>query len=127
MSKYVLMIVINAPLILIAVLMAVTSYKTRRSTRRRCRILVTFWLSVGVGMLFIEPAYDSLVRANLTDSPPMSLFDIVLLTAIIFLVLLLVQLYERLTTLNRKVSRMHEGIAILEQSRATVDGSVPTP
>jgi hypothetical protein len=124
MSKYVLLVLINSPLIILAVLMAVTGYKTGRSTRRRCGVVVTFWLMVGIGMFFVEPAYDSLVRANLTDSPPMSVFDIILLTGIIFLMLLIVQLYERLTTLSRKVSKMHEGIAIIEESKLMVDGSV---
>jgi Uncharacterized conserved protein (DUF2304) len=124
MSKYALLVLINSPLIVLAALMAVTSYKTGRSTRRRCVVVVSFWLLVGVGILFVEPAYDSLVRASLTDSPPLSVFDIILLTAIIFLMLLIVQLYERLTTLSRKVSRMHEGIAIIEESKRAADRSV---
>jgi hypothetical protein len=123
-NKYALLVLINSPLIVSAVLMAVTSYKTGRSTRRRCTVLVVFWLLVGIGMLFVEPAYNSLVRANLTESPPLSVFDIILLTALIFLMLLLVQLYDKLTNLSRKVSRMHEGIAIMEESKLKIDGSV---
>jgi hypothetical protein len=123
-NKYALLVLINSPLIVCAVLMAVTSYKTGRSTRRRCTVLVVFWLLVGIGMLFVEPAYNSLVRANLTESPPLSVFDIILLTALIFLMLLLVQLYDKLTNLSRKVSRMHEGISIMEESKLKIDGSV---
>jgi hypothetical protein len=123
-NKYALLVLINAPLIIVAVLMALTSYKTGRSTRRRCTVLVTFWLLVGVGMVFVEPAYNLLIRANLSASPPLSVFDIILLTAILFQLLLMVQLYERLTNLSRKVSRMHEGIAIMEESKLKVGGSV---
>jgi hypothetical protein len=123
-NKYALLIMVNSPLIVFAVLMAVTSYKTGRSTRRRCTVLVVFWLLVGIGMLFVEPAYNSLVRANLTESPPLSVFDIILLTALIFLMLLLVQLYDKLTNLSRKVSKMHEGIAIMEESKLKIGGSV---
>ena len=36
MNKYALLVIINSPLIVFAVLMAVTSYKTGRSTKR-CR------------------------------------------------------------------------------------------
>jgi hypothetical protein len=123
-NKYVLLVLINSPLIIFAVLMAVTSYKTGRSTKRRCTVLVVFWLLVGTGMLFVEPAYDLLVRANLTASPPLSVFDIILLTALLFLMLLLVQLYDKLTALSRKVSKMHESIAIMEESKLKVGGSV---
>ena len=83
-----------------------------------------FWLLVGVGMVFVEPAYNLLIRANLSASPPLSVFDIILLTAILFQLLLMVQLYERLTNLSRKVSRMHEGIAIMEESKLKIGGSV---
>jgi hypothetical protein len=123
-NKYALLVIINAPLIVVAVLMALTSYKTGRSTRRRCTVLVTFWLLVGVGMFFVEPAYNLLVRANLTESPPLSVFDIILLTAILFQLLLMVQLYERLTNLSRKVSRMHEGISIIEESKVKIGDAV---
>jgi hypothetical protein len=123
-NKYALLILINSPLIVFAVLMAVTSYKTGRSTRRRCTVLVVFWLLVGTGMLFVEPAYNFLVRANLTESPPLSVFDIILLAALIFLMLIMVQLYDKLNNLSRKVSRMHESIAIMEASKLNVDGSV---
>jgi hypothetical protein len=123
-NKYALLVLINAPLIICAVLMALTSYKTGRSTRRRCTVLVVFWLLVGLGLFFVEPVYDLLVRANLTESPPLSVFDVILLAALIFMLLLIVQLYERVTNLSRKVSRMHEGIAIMEESKLKIDGSV---
>ncbi|SOD93832.1 hypothetical protein [Blastococcus haudaquaticus] len=124
MNKYVLLVLINAPLIMFAILMAVTSYKTGRSTRRRCTVLVVFWLLVGIGMLFVEPLYDLLVRKNLTASPPLSVFDILLLSGLIFQMLIMVQLYDKLNNLSRKVSRMHEGIAIMEESKLKVNGSV---
>jgi hypothetical protein len=124
MNKYVLLVFINAPLILLALLMAVTSYKTGRSTRRRCTVLVVFWLLVGAGMLFVEPAYNTLVRANLTDSPPLSVFDIILLAGLVFLLFVVVQLYDKLNALSRKMSRMHEGLAIIEQSTVKIEGSV---
>ena len=124
MNKYVLLVLINAPLIMFAILMAVTSYKTGRSTRRRCTVLVVFWLMVGIGMLFVEPLYDLLVRENLTASPPLSVFDILLLSGLIFQMLIMVQLYDKLNNLSRKVSRMHEGIAIMEESKLKIDGAV---
>ena len=124
MNKYVLLFLLNSPLVVFAILMAVTSYKTGRSTKRRCTVLVVFWLLVGAGMLFVEPLYDLLVRENLTASPPLSVFDIILLSGLIFQLLIMVQLFDKLNNLSRKVSRMHEGIAIIEESKLKVGGSV---
>ena len=124
MNKYVLLVLINSPLILFAILMAVTSYKTGRSTRRRCTVLVVFWLAVGIGMVFVEPVYDLLVRENLTASPPLSVFDIILLSGLVFQLLIMVQLYDKLNTLSRKVSRMHMSMAIMEESTLKVDGTI---
>lgn len=115
MSKYLILVLINLPLLLIGIVGAITAYKASRSiSKRKCIALVLFWLFIGVSLVFAEPLYDSLIRANLTDSPPLSLFDVALLTIIVFCLLLIVKLNEKLTLFNRKLSRMHERLAIIE-------------
>lgn len=118
MSKYVILVLINLPLLLVGIVSAVTDYKASRTiSRRKCIALVIFWLSIGVALMFAEPLYDSLIRQNLTDSPPMSLFDIALLTTVVFCLLLIVKINERLGALNQKLSRIHERLAIVEAEK----------
>lgn len=115
MSKFVLLILINLPLLLVGVISAITDYKASRSiSKRKCVALVILWISIGIGLVFTEQIYNALIRSNLTDSPPMSLFDIALLTTIVFCLLLIVKLNEKFTLLNQKFSRLHERLAIVE-------------
>jgi len=114
MSKYVLLVLINLPLLIIGVVSALTHYKTGRISKKRCMVEVAVWTCIGLGLVFVQPLYNTLIRHNLTDSQPMSLFDIVLLTLIIFCLMLIKNSNERLTQLHKKISRMHENMAITE-------------
>jgi len=111
-SKYALLVIINIPILLIGIIGAITNYKTSRISRQRCITQVTFWLLIGVLFVFIEPIYNSLIRHHLTESAPMSIFDMVLLTSIVFCLLLVKQANERIMTINRKLARLHENQAI---------------
>lgn len=111
MNKYAILILINLPLLIIGVIGAITSYKTKRISKKRMRAELVVWLVIAVGLIFVEPFYNVLIRANLTDSPSMSIFDMVLLTSLLFCLLLIKNSNEKLNLLNRKISRMHEHLA----------------
>lgn len=117
MSRYLLLVIINLPLLLVGIIGAFTSYNTRRISKKRCVVEVLFWIAVGVGLIFVEPIYNILVHNNLTNSTPMSLFDMVLLTLILFCLLLIKSANERTARLHKTISRMHENIAIAEAHR----------
>jgi hypothetical protein len=76
---------------------------------------VVFWLAIGLGLSFVEPVYNTLIRHNLTDSPPMSLFDVALLTLFVFCLLMIVETNEEVTALKKTVTRLHEKLAIMDE------------
>lgn len=117
MSKYLLLVLINAPVVLVGVVRAITRFKTKpaRISKSKCIAEVVFWLAIGVGLSFVEPIYNTLIRHNLTDSPPMSLFDVALLTLFVFALLLIVETNEEMTTLKKTVTRIHERLAIVDE------------
>jgi glucan phosphoethanolaminetransferase (alkaline phosphatase superfamily) len=117
MSRFLLLILINLPIILVGIISAITDYKTKRSSKRKYIAEVTLWLLIGVGLVFIEPIYNTLIRYNLTNSTPMSLFDIVLLTLVLLCLFLIKQTNEKNMQLANKVARMHENLAIVEAER----------
>ena len=117
MSKYLLLVLINAPVMLIGIVRAITRYKTKpaRISKNKAVAEVLFWLAIGIGLSFVEPFYNELIRHNLTDSPPMSLFDVALLTLFVFSLLLIVETNEELTALKKTVTRIHEKLAIVDE------------
>lgn len=116
MSKYLLLFLINLPIMLFGITRAITRYKTKpaRISRNKCVIEVALWIAIGVALSFVEPIYNALIQHNLTDSPPMSLFDVVVLTLFIFCLMLIVELGEELASLKKTISRLHEKLAIIE-------------
>lgn len=116
MSKYLLLVLINSPLVLIGIVRAITRYKTKpaRISKNKAVVEVIFWVSIGVALSFAQPIYNALVRYNLTDSTPMSLFDVAVLTLFVFALLLIVETNEELTALKKTVSRLHEKLAIMD-------------
>jgi hypothetical protein len=116
MSKYLLLILINAPLVLVGIMRAITRYKTKpaRISRNKGIAEVLFWLIIGVALSLAQPIYNVAIRYNLTDSSPMSLFDVVLLTLFVFALLMIVETNEELTALKRTVTRLHEKLAIVD-------------
>jgi cytochrome bd-type quinol oxidase subunit 2 len=121
-NKYFILVLINLPLLLVGIIGAVVNYKTSRISRKRCIVQVAFWLFVAAALMLIAPAYDALVTHNLTNSPPMSLFDVVLLTLLLFCLLLIKNANERMSVLARKLSRMHENLVIAHEHRSRADG-----
>lgn len=115
MNKYIFLTVLNIPLILYGIIDAIVDYKASKSiSKHRCIGLIVFWLLIGLAIIMVEPLYNSLIRANLTDSPPLSIFDAVLLTSLVFCILLIVKINVRLSAVNNKLSRVHERVAIME-------------
>lgn len=111
-SKYAILVIINLPILAVGIIGALTNYKTSRISRQRCIAQIIGWLLLGVAFVFVEPVYNSLVRHHLTESGPMSIFDLVLLTGLAFCLLLIKQANERIMLLNKKLARLHENQAI---------------
>lgn len=120
-NKYALLVLINLPLLLIGVISAITNYKTGRISKQRCVIQVAFWLSVAVGLVFVEPLYNALVSRHLTESAPLSIFDVLLLTAVLFCLFLIKQANEKMALLSKKIARIHESLVISQAERPRHD------
>lgn len=114
MNKYWLLIFINTPLVVTGIVRAITRFKTKpaRISRTKCIVEVLLWLAIGAGLFFMEPLFNTLINHNLTNSQPMSLFDVGLLTLFIFGLLLIIEANEEITALKRTVSRLHEEMVI---------------
>jgi hypothetical protein len=113
-SRFLVLVIINLPIVLIGIIGAITSYKTSRTSKKRCITEVTGWIIVGISLVLIQPVYNLLVQNHLTASDSMSIFDVILLTLILLCGLLIIRANEKIALLNKKLSRIHEHIAIKE-------------
>jgi hypothetical protein len=116
-NKYALLVIINLPLLLIAIIGTLANYNTKHISKKRATVELIFWCLVGFMLVLIEPIYNTLIRHHLTNSAPMNIFDVVLLTMVLLCVLLIKQVNDKAAKLNKKIARLHESIVIAEEQR----------
>lgn len=112
MSRYLILILLNAPLILVAILNAIVSYNLKHLSLRRLVYKVTFWVVVLAGLLSAEPIYNYLYSNNLTRTEPLSLFDVFQITGVILVFFLVNRLYVKVDVLERRVQDLHQELSV---------------
>lgn len=112
MSRYVLLVLLNMPFIVAGLLNALVSYKLRKSTRRRFLFQTILWLLVFIGLILSKPAYEYLFSNKLTDTEPLSLFDVIQITGIIFTLFVVNRLRIKQETLEHRLQDLHQELSI---------------
>jgi len=111
-SRYVILVILNTPLIIAGILKATVSYKLKQSSRRRFIVRVTLWLSILASLIFVEPLYSFLFSKNLTQTEPLSLFDVMQITGIILVLYIANQAFIKADFLERRVQDLHQELSI---------------
>lgn len=112
MSRYLLLLILNIPFITAAILGAVTRYKIGHSSRQKLIVQLVLWIFVLIGLLSAEYTYTYLFDHNLTESEPLSLFDVVQITAIVTLFYMINQAKTRIETLEHRLHTLHRELSI---------------
>jgi hypothetical protein len=111
-SRYLILVILNTPLIITAILNAVVSYNLKHLSLRRLIFKVVFWLAVFVGLVLAEPLYKLLYAQGLTQTEPLSLFDVIQITGVILVFFLVNRLYVKVDVLEHRVQDLHQELSI---------------
>ncbi len=112
MSRYLVLIILNTPLIMVAILSATVSYKLKKIDRRRYILRLILWLGIFAGLVFAQPIYRLLYSNNLTQTEALSLFDVIQITGIIITLFIANQAYLKADVLERRVQDLHQELSI---------------
>lgn len=112
MSRYLLLFLLNLPFILAAILSAITQFKLKKTSRRRLTIQLLIWLTVLFGLLVAEPIYLFLFQNNLTQTEPLSLFDVVQITTIVITFYVANRTRMKLEIVERRLQDLHQELSI---------------
>ena len=113
MSRYTILVLLNLPLVFAAITNAIVSYNLQHLSRRRFIFKVLFWCLVLVGLIFAEPIYNFLYNEGLTQTEPLSLFDVLLITGVIYVFYLVNRLYVKVDVLERRTHDLHQELSII--------------
>jgi hypothetical protein len=116
-DKYTLLIVLNMPFIIFGLINAFILYRDSSLGRFSLLIRIIFWSSIAFGLVFAQQIYNFLVRNDLTNSQPLSLADVVLVTGVDFCMFLSLRLYTRLEHTEHKLMDLHEKLSIIISQR----------
>lgn len=113
MSRYLLLFLLNLPFIIASMLNATVAYKMNRISKRTYFLRMGLWTFVLAGLALAYPIYNFLFTRELTESEPLSLFDVVQITALVGVFYIASRTRSKLDILERRLSDLHQEISII--------------
>lgn len=112
MSRYLILLLLNTPFIIAGLANALVSFKLGKISRTRLIYQCTIWVTVFVGLAAVKPIYEFLFSNNLTQTEPLSLFDVVQITGVVAVVFIAHRTRAKLEGLERRVQDLHQELSI---------------
>lgn len=112
MSRYLLLVILNAPLILAGVISSLVSFKLRRLTKSQFVLRIALWAVILLGLISAHFIYQFLFTNNLTQTEPLSLFDVIQITGIVLLFYVVSRYRTRIDALERRLQDLHRELSV---------------
>jgi hypothetical protein len=110
--RYLLLIALNLPVILIALVNALTQYKLKKTTKRHFTHQLIMWFIITLVLCGSFPVYNLLTSRPIFQSDSFSTFDIAQTTAIIYLIYLINHQRQRIDQTEKTLRELHQEISI---------------
>lgn len=115
--RYIILVLLNLPVILLALVNIVIQYKMKRFSPTRFRRQIILWLVILIALVGSFPAYNYISGNPILDSSELSLFDIAQTTIIIYMVYTLNNQRRRIEQNERMTRDLHQEISIRLMSK----------
>lgn len=110
--RYLFLILLNLPIILLALFNIVTQYKLKKVSRERFIHQIALWSVLLLVLIASFPVYNLIAGHPLLDSRELSLFDIAQTTAIVAMLYILNRQRQRAETNERMIRDLHQELSI---------------
>lgn len=110
--RYVILVLLNLPIILLAFMNIVTQYKLKKIPKTRFQKQILLWLVILAALLLSFPLYNFVSSRPLLDSSELSLFDTVEITAIVFLFYSLNNQRRKIEQSEKSLRNLHQELSI---------------
>ena len=99
-------------MILAAIIGALVDYKMKKIPRRKFIIQIAIWVVILAGIGSASFIYQFLFDNNLTRTEPLSLFDVIQITGIIFVLYLANRARIKADRLEKRINDLHRELSI---------------
>lgn len=110
--RYIILVLLNVPIIVLAFVNFITKYKMKKMTKQRFKAQVALWLFITIILIGSFPIYNHLSGRAPLDSHELSLFDIIQTTAIIYLFYIANSQRQKVETNERNFRDLHQELSI---------------
>ena len=110
--RYLILVLLNVPIILAALINIITQYKLRKVSLARFRHQLIIWLVIMIVLVRSFPMYNISLGHPPLDSSELSLFDILQTTAIILLFYIANTQRQRIDQNERRLRDLHQELSI---------------
>lgn len=112
MSRYLILVLLNLPLILAGLLGSLIDFKTNKINRSKYIFQTVLWLLIFAGLALTEVVYNFLYTHHLTKTNSMTLFDVIEITGIIYILFMANRSRIKLDSMERRMQDMHQELSI---------------
>lgn len=110
--RYVILVLLNLPIILLALVSIITQYKLGRISKNRLRTQLAIWLIILVVLIGSFPLYNYFTGQSPLDSIDLSSFDIIQTTAIVLLFYVVNSQRQKIDQAEHRLRNLHQEISI---------------
>jgi hypothetical protein len=111
-SRYLLLVILNLPLISAGLLGALVDYKLGKITHKKYAGQTLLWLFILLSLAAAKPIYEFLFNHQLTQTEPLSLFDVIQITGVVLVLFMANRSRIKVDSLERKVQDLHQELSI---------------
>ena len=110
--RYIILVLLNLPIILIALINLITSYKLKKISAGRFRHQIFMWFLILIVIIGAFPVFNLLSGRAILDSSELSLFDIAQTTIIIYLIYIVNGHRQKIDQQERRLRNLHQEVSI---------------
>ena len=124
MLKYVLVALINLPVVVLSLIWSVRMYREGQLQRFTVILWGAFWAAALAGLLLLYPVENYLISHRLIDGPRFGVFNLLEITAIIWLMHLAYRLYHKADRIEQRLAKLNRETSLrISELQATLAAS----
>lgn len=110
--RFIILVILNLPIILLALFSIVTQFKMNKISKARFRHQLILWMTTLVVLIMSFPLYNLFSGKPLLDSTELSAFDIIQTTAIIALIYIINRQRQKIELIENRTKELHQELSI---------------